>query len=458
MHQSVSRLGVLSGHDHHSSHKLHCSHRSFDPCSDTLALILAGGQGTRLSPLTDEHCKPAVPFGGNYRIIDFSLSNCINSGIRRVGVLSQYKQRSLLQHLNDGWNFLRRDLNEFIDLMPASQSDDKTGYSGTADAVTQNLDIIRSISPKYTLILAGDHVYKADYRRMVQHHIDTGAAATVACVEVPRFAARDFGVVTTGLSGKITSFREKPSHPSGIPGKSDHALASMGIYVFNTDLLIDTLVSDTNDVTSTHDFGHDILPSLITEQNVMAYVFSKHQSEHYWRDVGTVDAYFDANMQLLQQDSELVLNDSHWPIRTLPSQLPAARFIFDDATLRGMASDSIVAAGCVLRGARVRHAVLFSNVHIHELSEVHNTLILPQAKIGTRCRIRNAIIDCNTILPDGCEIGFNHAEDRKRYHISEKGIVVVTAKDSHRTTATASGLTTDVTGEPMLHQYTGRVT
>lgn len=440
MHQSVRHLRVQSGNEQLPTQKLHRSRRTIDPCTDTLALVLAGGRGTRLIPLTDEHCKPAVPFGGNFRIIDFALSNCINSGIRRIGVLSQYEQRSLLQHLNDGWSFLRRDLNEFIDLMPASQREGKNWYCGTADAVAQNTDIIRSLAPKYTLILAGDHVYKADYGRMIQHHIDSNAEVTVGCVEVPRFSARDFGVMSIDSTGRISSFKEKPSHPSGIPGKSDYALASMGIYVFDTELLIDTLESDAKNHLSSHDFGHNILPALISKRKVMAYQFSKYQSEHYWRDVGTVDAFFEANMQLLDPDPELVLNDLNWPIRSLPSQLPAARFIFDDATLRGMASDSIVAAGCVLRGARVRHAILFSNVHINELSEIHNALILPGVQIGIRCKIRNAIIDSNTRIPDGCEIGFDHAEDAKRYLVSEKGIVVVTAKDDHNLPTSASKL------------------
>ncbi len=420
--------------------KLHRASPALDICADTVALVLAGGRGARLHPLTDTRCKPAAPFGGSFRIIDFALSNCINSGIRRVGVLSQYEQHSLLQHLNDSWNFLRRDLNEFIDLLPARLHQGRSWYQGTADAIAQNIDILRSLAPRFTLVLAGDHIYKADYRRMIQYHVNTSAQITVASIKVPSNTACQFGVIGIDGNGRIESFHEKPAKPSCIPGSSNHSLVSMGIYVFNTELLIDMLEADANDLSSTHDFGHDIIPALIKKHRVMAYDFSTHQSEHYWRDVGTIDAYFDTNMQLLEPHPEMQLHDVHWPIRSLPVQLPAARFIFDDAQLRGMASDSIVAAGCVLRGARVRHTILFSDVQVNELSEIHNALLLPGVRIGVRCRIKNAIVDSNTHIPDNTDIGFNKIEDARRYTISDNGIVVVTATDDHRSLVGVSSL------------------
>jgi len=419
------------------------SNRHIEPCGDTLALILAGGRGTRLHPLTDTCCKPAIPFGGNFRLIDFSLSNCINSGIRRIGILSQYEQHSLLQHLNEGWNFLRRDLNEFIDLLPASQRLGPEWYQGTADAIAQNLHIIKAISPRFTLVLAGDHVYKADYRRMINNHLFSGAAVTVACVEVPRNSAHEFGVVRVDDRERIIEFEEKPAYPKGIPGRPDKALVSMGIYVFDSSLLAAKLESDANDLSSSHDFGRDILPRLIAEHNVHAYVFSDQQKQCYWRDVGTVDAYFAASMELLNPRPELDLNDKNWPVRCAPVQLPPMKFISSEDAMNARLSDSIIAAGSIVHGARVRQAILHSNVQINNAADIYKTVLLPGVKIGANCRIRNAIIDTNTHVPDGTVIGYDAMEDAARYSISENGIAIATANDCHRRSATVTKIRTN---------------
>jgi len=391
-------------------------------------------------------------------VIDFALSNCINSGIRRIGVLSQYQQHSLLQHLNEGWNFLRRDLNEFIDLLPASQRLGPEWYQGTADAIAQNLHIIKAISPRFTLVLAGDHVYKADYRRMINNHLFSGAAVTVACLEVPRDSASNFGVVRIDDHERIIDFQEKPAYPKGLPGQPDKALVSMGIYVFDSSLLAAQLESDANDLSSTHDFGRDILPRLIAEHNVQAYVLSEQQKQCYWRDVGTVDAYFAASMELLRPKPDLDLNDKNWPVRCAPVQLPPMRFASSEDAPNARVSDSIIAAGSVVYGARVKQAILHSNVQIGKATDIDKTVLLPGVKIGVNCRIRNAIIDTNTQVPDGTVIGYDALEDAARYSISENGIAIATANDCHRRPASITDIRANTADSEVLHTRKHEVT
>ncbi|MFK7994504.1 MAG: glucose-1-phosphate adenylyltransferase [Granulosicoccus sp.] len=401
----------------------HCT----DNVQDTLALILAGGRGTRLLPLTQERCKPAVPFGGSFKIIDFTLSNCLNSGIRRIGVLTQYEQHSLIRHLQQGWNIFRREQNEFLDILPAQQRHGNTWYRGTADAVSQNLDLLKNLSPRHTLILAGDHIYKADYRRMIREHVANNAEVTIACCEVPLENAGQFGIVRTDTQNRIKQFDEKPSRPQGIPGRAGVAHASMGVYLFNTELLLNCLKADIQAENSSHDFGSDIIPSLIETNRVLAYEFERAQIETYWRDVGTLDAYYEANMQLLELEPSIELHNRSWPIHTHISSSFPVQFTGDSIGHRGLASDCIVGSGCVLRGSMVRHSVVFSDVQIHERTQIDNSLILPGAVIGERCRIKNAIIDSRTRIPDGTEIGYDPYADALRYRVSEKGIVVVAA-------------------------------
>lgn len=395
---------------------------------DTLALILAGGRGTRLKQLTDWRAKPAVPFGGKFRIIDFPLSNCVNSGIRQVGVLTQYKAHSLIRHIQRGWGFLRGELGEFVEVLPAQQRIETSWYQGTADAVLQNLDIIRSHAPSYVLVLAGDHVYKMDYGTMLAAHVESGADVTVGCIEVPVAEASAFGVMNVADDGRVREFDEKPANPPSMPGKPGIALASMGIYVFNTDVLCRELINDSKRSDSAHDFGRDIIPSMLDRMRVFAFPFRDRESgaQAYWRDVGTVDAFWQANLELIDVTPELNLYDSEWPIWTYQEQLPPAKFVFDDDGRRGTAVDSMVAGGCVVSGSVVRHSVLFSNVRVHSFCEISNSVIFPGVDIARRCKIKNAILDRGCQLPEGSEIGFNLNEDRKRFHVSEKGVVLVT--------------------------------
>ncbi|MFA5938869.1 MAG: glucose-1-phosphate adenylyltransferase [Sinimarinibacterium sp.] len=395
----------------------------------TLALILAGGRGARLGPLTDWRAKPAVPFGGKFRIIDFPLSNCINSGIRRIGVLTQYKSHSLIRHIQRGWGFMRGEFHEFIELLPAQQRISETAwYSGTADAIYQNLDIIRHHAPGYVLILAADHIYKMDYGPMLAAHFDRGADITVGCIEVPLERARSFGVMKVDADFSIVSFVEKSPQPEPMPGRPDTALASMGIYVFSTKFLIEALARDAAQMESSHDFGKDIIPSAIGRVPVFAYPFRDVQKEQlgYWRDVGTVDAFWEANMELLAVTPPLNLYDRDWPIWTYQEQLPPAKFVFDDADRRGVALNSMVSGGCIVSGARVWRSLLFSNVRVESHSEVEESVILPNVDIGPHSRIRRAIIDKGCVLPERTTIGFDREDDARRYHVTAGGLTLVT--------------------------------
>ena len=394
----------------------------------TLALILAGGRGSRLRQLTLWRAKPAVPFGGKFRIIDFPLSNCLNSGIRMIGVLTQYKAHSLIQHIQNGWSFLRGEFKEFIELLPAQQRIQDSWYSGTADAVYQNLDIIRMHKPDYVLILAGDHVYKMDYGPMIAQHVDSGADMTVGCIEVPLQEAKAFGVLSVDNDGRVTEFREKPEEPHPVPGTPDRALASMGIYVFNTAFLYEQLIKDADSTYSTHDFGHDIIPSLIKKYRVFSYPYrDAHLGQSaYWRDVGTVDSFWQANLELIGVLPELNLYDDKWPIWTYQEQLPPAKFIFDDDDRRGMALDSMVSGGCLISGATVRHSLLFSNVRVNSYAALQDVVALPNVQIGRNCRITKAVIDKWCDLPDGTVIGEDPEQDAERFYVSPGGVVLVT--------------------------------
>lgn len=394
---------------------------------DTIALILAGGRGTRLSHLTQWRAKPAVPFGGKFRIIDFPLSNCINSGIRRIAVLTQYKSHSLIRHIQMGWGFLRGEFGEFVELFPASQQlDEQSWYAGTADAVYQNIGILRSHAPGHVLVLAGDHVYKMDYGPMLAWHVENGADMTVGCIEVSVAEARAFGVMAVDDTGRVREFAEKPAHPKTIPGK-DTVLASMGIYVFNSDYLYERLIEDARDRGSSHDFGHDIIPAAIEHQRVMAYPFHGvgRGGPAYWRDVGTVDAYFDANLDLTRVTPDLDLYDERWPIWTYQEQLPPAKFVFDDEQRRGMAVDSLVSGGCVISGAHLRRSLLFSAVRINSYSTLEECVILPQVNVRRHCRLRRVIIDRGCDIPQGTVIGEDPEADAARFHRSKNGVVLV---------------------------------
>ena len=399
---------------------------------NTVALILAGGRGSRLKDLTDLRAKPAVPFGGKFRIIDFPLSNCINSGIRRVGVATQYKSHSLMQHIQRGWGFLRGEFNEFVELWPAQQRIEEQWYKGTADAVFQNLDIIRNIRAEYVLILAGDHIYKMDYGQMLASHVRNKADMTVACINVPINDAKAFGVIGVNEEDRVIDFKEKPEHPDALPGDPSQAFASMGIYVFSAAFLYEQLIRDADDPKSEHDFGKNIIPQIINKYRVYAHRFTDscvggEKGDYYWRDVGTVDAYWEANMELTKVTPELNLYDSDWPIWTYQEQLPPAKFVFNNEGRRGTATDSLVSGGCIISGANVNQSVLFSDVRVHSFSTIEDSVILPQVEIGRNVKLKRVVIDKGTVIPDGMEIGFDLELDRKRFHVSEKGITLVTA-------------------------------
>ena len=395
---------------------------------DTLAVILAGGRGTRLKQLTLWRAKPATPFGGKFRIIDFPLSNCMNSGIRRICVMTQYKAHSLILHVQRGWGFLRGEFGEFVELLPAQQRIESSWYEGTADAVYQNLDIIRNHDPKYVLILAGDHIYKMDYGTMIAQHVETGADMTVGCIEVSLERAREFGVMTVDDDANVVGFAEKPKNPEPMPGRSDMALASMGIYLFNTRFLYEQLIKDSDIRDSSHDFGKDIIPSVIGRYRILAYPFRDVQTgaQSYWRDVGTVDAFWEANMELTRVSPELNLYDETWPIWTYQEQLPPAKFVFDDDDRRGMAVDSMVSGGCVISGARISRSLLFSNVNVHSFAEIQDSVVLPDVDVGRYCRISRAIVDRGCIIPPNTSIGEDYEQDRRRFHVTEGGVVLVT--------------------------------
>lgn len=395
---------------------------------NTLALIMAGGRGERLKHLTTWRAKPAVPFGGKFRIIDFPLSNCINSGIRRIGVLTQYKSHSLNLHIQRGWGHLRGEFGEFVELLPAQQRIEASWYSGTADSIYQNLDIIRSHSPDHVLILAGDHIYKMDYGAMLAEHVESKADITVGCIEMPLDKASAFGVMGVDDDLRILNFIEKPEKPEPMPDKPDEALCSMGIYIFNTDLLFELLIRDADTKDSHHDFGKDIIPYAINKYRVKAYPFTDARSgiQAYWRDVGTIDSFWEANLELIGITPELNLYDDEWPIWTSQEQLPPAKFIFDDEDRRGMAVDSMVSGGCIVSGAHVRHSLLFSNVTVDDYSEIDSAVILPNVTVGKNCQIFCAVIDKGCHIPDGMVIGKNREDDEKRFYISPGGIVLVT--------------------------------
>ncbi len=395
---------------------------------DTLALILAGGRGTRLKQLTMWRAKPATPFGGKFRIIDFPLSNCMNSGIRRMCVLTQYKAHSLILHVQKGWGFLRGEFGEFVELLPAQQRIESSWYQGTADAVYQNLDIIRNHNPKYVVILAGDHIYKMDYGTMIARHVETDADMTVGCIEVPVERAREFGVMTVTDDGQVVRFAEKPEMPEAVPGKKNVALASMGIYVLNTAFLYEQLIKDSDMPGSTHDFGKDIIPAVIDRYRLMAYPFRDVQSgrQGYWRDVGTVDAFWEANIELTRVSPELNLYDETWPIWTYQEQLPPAKFVFDDDDRRGMAVDSMVSGGCVISGAKVRRSLLFSNVKVHSYGLIEDSVVLPDVDVGRYSRIKKAVVDRGCIIPPRTVIGENPEADRNRFLVTDSGVTLVT--------------------------------
>jgi len=400
---------------------------------NTLALVLAGGRGSRLMNLTDVVAKPAVPFAGKYRIIDFPLSNCINSGIRRVAVLTQYKAHILIQHVQRGWGFLKAELKEFIEIWPAQQqTEDERWYRGTADAVYQNIPTIKAYGTKYILVLAGDHVYKQNYARMLAQHIERGAEVTVACVEVPIEDAKDFGVVGVNDEDAIISFLEKPDDPPCIPNRPDRAFASMGIYIFNAGFLFGHLRRDAAAEESTHDFGKDMLPYLLGKCGLYAHRFhdscimNETTDEPYWRDVGTIDAYWKANMDLTAVTPDLDLYDNGWPIWTYQEQRPPAKFVFDDDDRRGMAIDSLVSAGCIISGGTVRRSFLFNNVRVNSYCSVEDTVVLPNTDIGRAAVIKKAIIDGDCQIPEGMAIGEDKKLDAERFHVTEGGIVLVT--------------------------------
>jgi glucose-1-phosphate adenylyltransferase len=397
---------------------------------ETYALILAGGRGSRLHELTDWRAKPAVYFGGKFRIIDFPLSNCINSGIRRVGIATQYKSHSLIRHVNRAWGHFKKELGESVEILPASQRYGDDWYCGTADAVFQNMDIIRHELPKYVMILSGDHVYRMDYGALIAKHVETNADMTVCCIETDVEEAADtFGVMTVDKHNRVKRFDEKPTSPTSIPGKPGTCLASMGNYVFNTEFLFEQLKKDAQREGSGRDFGHDIIPAIIEEHNVFAFPFSDpgHEGQPYWRDVGTLDSFWEANMELASPEPQLDLYDANWPIWTYQEQLAPAKFVFDNDERRGMAVDSTVSGGCIISGATVRKSLLFSNVHVHSFCEINESVILPAAIIGRNCKIKRAIIDRSCEIPDNLEIGYDLEQDIKNgFRVSKKGIVLVT--------------------------------
>lgn len=397
---------------------------------DTLALVLAGGRGSRLHELTKWRAKPALYFGGKYRIIDFPLSNCINSGIRRVGVLTQYKAHSLVRHLMAGWGHFRKELGEFVEVMPASQRYSDDWYQGTADAIYQNLDIILAEKPKYVLVLSGDHIYKMDYGAMLVAHVESGAEMTVSCLEVPvEEAAGAFGVMKVDENLRVTGFEEKPAHPSEIPGQPGMTLASMGNYVFNTDFLFEQLEIDSNTEGSSRDFGNDVIPRVVNDHHVLAYPFRDMETADraYWRDVGTLDSFWEANMELVRTSPDLNMYDPDWPVWTAQSQLPPAKFVFNSEDRRGMAVDSMVSGGCIISGSLINRSILFSEVRVHSYSEIEYTVILPKVKVGRHCKIRNAIIDRGCEIPDNTTIGYDAEQDRANgFRVTDKGVVLVT--------------------------------
>ncbi|MCO5731861.1 glucose-1-phosphate adenylyltransferase [Rhizobium sp. SSA_523] len=407
--------------------------RSQPLARDAMAYVLAGGRGSRLKELTDRRAKPAVYFGGKARIIDFALSNALNSGIRRFGVATQYKAHSLIRHLQRGWNFLRPERNESFDILPASQRVSETQwYEGTADAVYQNIDIIEAYNPEFMVILAGDHVYKMDYELMLQQHVDSGADVTVGCLEVPRMEATGFGVMHVNEKDEIIAFVEKPADPPGIPGKPDHALASMGIYVFHTKFLMECLRQDAADPHSSRDFGKDIIPGIVSSGKAVAHRFtescvrSDFERQAYWRDVGTIDAYWQANIDLTGIVPELDIYDKSWPIWTYAEITPPAKFVHDDEDRRGSAVSSVVSGDCIISGSSLYNSLLFTGVRANSYSRLEGAVILPNVRIGRRAQLRNVVIDAGVTIPEGLVVGEDPDIDAKRFRRSESGICLIT--------------------------------
>ena len=396
----------------------------------TMALVLAGGRGSRLYELTDWRAKPALYFGGKYRIIDFPLSNCINSDIRRVGVLTQYKAHSLVRHLVRGWSHFKKELGEYVEILPASQRYSDDWYQGTADAIYQNLDIIRADQPEYVMILSGDHIYKMDYGHMLVNHVESGADMSVCCLEVPvEEASGAYGVIEVDETNRVTGFKEKPERPKPIPDDPSLTMASMGNYIFNREFLFDMLLKDALDPKSSHDFGNDIIPSIIESNQVQAFPFRDTDTgeQAYWRDVGTLDSFWEANMELIAPSPPLNIFDPDWPLWTYQEQLPPAKFVFDSDDRRGMAVNSMVSGGCIISGSRVGNSLLFSNVRVQSYSDIRNSVILPGVQIGRNVKLKNTIVDRACKIPEGTVIGFNHDQDRANgFRVTNKGVVLVT--------------------------------
>jgi glucose-1-phosphate adenylyltransferase len=398
-----------------------------------MAFVLAGGRGSRLMELTDKRAKPAVFFGGKSRIVDFALSNAINSGIRRVAVATQYKAHSLIRHLQRGWNFLRHERNESFDILPASQRvSEQSWYLGTADAVFQNIDIIEDLAPQHMVILAGDHIYKMDYERMLQQHVEQGADCTVSCMAVPRMEATGFGVIHVDSKAWVVDFVEKPKDPPGIPDRPDLALASMGVYVFETKFLIEQLKRDAADPNSSRDFGKDIIPWLVKNGRVAAHRFerscvrSSQEEAPYWRDVGTIDAYWEANIDLTDIIPPLDLFDKAWPIWTYGEVVPPAKFVHDEIGRRGEAISSLVSGGCIVSGASAHRSLLFTSVHLHSYSRVDGAVLLPDVNVGRGARLTKVVVDRGVRIPDGMVVGEDPEEDARRFRVSEKGVCLIT--------------------------------
>jgi glucose-1-phosphate adenylyltransferase len=405
---------------------------SVDRRKRIVALVLAGGRGSRLKNLTDKRAKPAVYFGGKFRIVDFALSNCLNSGIRRIAVITQYKSHSLLRHLQRGWAFLRGEMNEFVDLLPAQQrTDEEHWYRGTSDAVYQNIDILEGYSADYIVVLAGDHVYKMNYSLMLADHVAKGRPCTVGCIAVPRVEARGFGVMAVDENWQITDFVEKPEVPPPMPGNPDKSLASMGIYVFDAQYLYDELTRDIADPDSSHDFGKDIIPRAVRNGEASAHPFAlscvgaKPGEEPYWRDVGTIDAYWDANIDLTATVPMLDLYDTSWPIWTYQPQLPPAKFVHNAEDRRGLAIESLVSGGCIISG-RVFRSVLYSSVRVHSYASVNWSVILPEVQVGRHARLNRVVIDHGCVIPDGLVIGEDAVADAARFERTESGVTLVT--------------------------------
>ena len=401
--------------------------------SQAMAFVLAGGRGSRLKELTDRRAKPAVYFGGKTRIIDFALSNALNSGIRKMAIATQYKAHSLIRHMQRGWGFFRAERNEYLDILPASQRvSESKWYMGTADAVTQNIDIVDSYDVKYVIVLAGDHVYKMDYEIMLRQHVDTGADVTIGCLTVPRMEATAFGVMDIDTTGRVTAFLEKPKDPPSIPGDPEHALASMGIYVFNWDFLRDLLIRDSEDTNSSHDFGNDLIPYIVKNGRAMAHRFSEScvmsglESEPYWRDVGTIDAFWQANIDLTDFVPKLDLYDNAWPIWTYAEIVPPAKFVHDEDDRRGSAVSSLVSGDCIVSGSEVRNSLLFTGCRTHSFASLEYVVALPYVRVGRKARLKNCVIDRGVVIPAGLVVGEDPEEDARWFRRTDSGIVLIT--------------------------------